>query len=208
MTLKVKLLHFLPPPHYTNSQNSTTSFGCLCWFSAKNLSNFVSLPWKLHNRYCRKSRYYYQNYEGSYSPTPLKTGFHFPTTTKVLPYSQQQGPTDEKDGEIAIRQGHLKIWTERWTQSNFWIFSLRGRNMDPNYTPGGLFGPRLFIILNFYINIYLLWEVKLYFESTWRWSLSCSNILLTNCLKLQILASYNNLRIRHDSEFAKFWPRA
>ena len=22
------------------------------WFLAKNLSNFVSLPWKLHNRYC------------------------------------------------------------------------------------------------------------------------------------------------------------
>ena len=22
------------------------------WFFAKNLSNFVSLPWKLHNRYC------------------------------------------------------------------------------------------------------------------------------------------------------------
>ena len=26
--------------------------------------------------------------------------------------------------------------------------------------------------------------------------------------KLQILASYNNLRIGQDSEFAKFWPRA
>ena len=24
------------------------------WFLAKNLSNFVSLPWKLHNRYCHK----------------------------------------------------------------------------------------------------------------------------------------------------------
>ena len=31
---------------------------------------------------------------------------------------------------------------------------------------------------------------------------------LTNpLLKLQILASYNNLRIGQDSEFAKFWPR-
>ena len=39
------------PPHYTNSQNSMISFDC-SWFLAKNLSSFVSLPWKLHNRYC------------------------------------------------------------------------------------------------------------------------------------------------------------
>ena len=31
---------------------------------------------------------------------------------------------------------------------------------------------------------------------------------LANYLKLQILAPYKNLRIRYDSEFAKFWPRA
>ena len=31
---------------------------------------------------------------------------------------------------------------------------------------------------------------------------------LTNYLKLQILAPYKNLKIRHDSEFAKFWHRA
>ena len=31
---------------------------------------------------------------------------------------------------------------------------------------------------------------------------------LKNHLKLQILASYTNLRIGQDSEFAKFWPRA
>ena len=36
---------------YSNSQYSITSFDC-SWFWAKNLSNFVSLPWKLHNRYC------------------------------------------------------------------------------------------------------------------------------------------------------------
>ena len=24
----------------------------VCWFSCKNLSNFVSLPWKFHNPYC------------------------------------------------------------------------------------------------------------------------------------------------------------
>ena len=37
--------------HYSNSQNSIISFD-FSWFLAKNLSNFVSLPWKLHNRYC------------------------------------------------------------------------------------------------------------------------------------------------------------
>ena len=25
-----------------------------CWFLCKNLSNFVSLPWKFHNPYCHK----------------------------------------------------------------------------------------------------------------------------------------------------------
>ena len=34
-----------------NSQNSIISFD-YSWFSAKNLSNFVFLPWKLHNRHC------------------------------------------------------------------------------------------------------------------------------------------------------------
>ena len=33
----------LTPPHYTNSQNSIISFGYLCWFLSKNLSNFVPL---------------------------------------------------------------------------------------------------------------------------------------------------------------------
>ena len=30
-------------------------FLCLCWFLVKNLSNFVPLHWKLHNRYCHNS---------------------------------------------------------------------------------------------------------------------------------------------------------
>ena len=37
--------------HYSNSQNSIISFD-FRWFLAKNLSNFVFLPWKLHNQYC------------------------------------------------------------------------------------------------------------------------------------------------------------
>ena len=37
--------------HYSNSQNLIISFDN-SWFLVKDLSNFVSLPWKLHNRYC------------------------------------------------------------------------------------------------------------------------------------------------------------
>jgi hypothetical protein len=47
---EVKFRHFLTPPHYTNLQNSMISFDCR-WFRDKKLSNFVYLPWKLHNRY-------------------------------------------------------------------------------------------------------------------------------------------------------------
>ena len=34
---------YLPPPHYVNSQNTIFSFE-YCWFSAKHISNLVSLP--------------------------------------------------------------------------------------------------------------------------------------------------------------------
>ena len=37
--------------HYSNSHNSIISFA-YSWFLAKNLSNFISHPWKLHHRYC------------------------------------------------------------------------------------------------------------------------------------------------------------
>ena len=57
MTLKVKCWHFLTPSHYTNSQNSMISFD-YSWFLAKNLSNFVSLPWKFHNWYCHNLNRY------------------------------------------------------------------------------------------------------------------------------------------------------
>ena len=32
-------------------------FLCECWFLAKNLSNFVPLPWKRYNRYCHRWKY-------------------------------------------------------------------------------------------------------------------------------------------------------
>ena len=53
LTLKVKFWYFLTAPHYSNFQNLVISFE-YSWFLAKNLSNFVSLPWKLHNQECHK----------------------------------------------------------------------------------------------------------------------------------------------------------
>ena len=50
LTLNVKFWYFLTAPHYSNFQNLGISFE-YSWFSA-NLSNFVSLPWTLHNREC------------------------------------------------------------------------------------------------------------------------------------------------------------
>ena len=41
------MLYFL----YSNSQNSIVSFD-YSWFLAKNLSNYVSLSWKLYKQYC------------------------------------------------------------------------------------------------------------------------------------------------------------
>ena len=54
ITLILKSLYFLkwcPTRHCSNSENSIISFE-YGDFLAKNFSNFVSLPWKLHNRYC------------------------------------------------------------------------------------------------------------------------------------------------------------
>ena len=49
---------FLTPRHYSNSQNLVISFE-YSWFLAKNLSNFVPLPWKLHNQYCHTAWWQY-----------------------------------------------------------------------------------------------------------------------------------------------------
>ena len=42
--------------HYSNSQNSIITYD-YSWFLARNISNFVSLPWKPHNRYFHKCKY-------------------------------------------------------------------------------------------------------------------------------------------------------
>ena len=52
-------------------------------------------------------------------------------------------------------------------------------------------------------------SVTFTFVSTTRsWSLSYSNMAIFLTCKVRILASCSNLGIRHDSENAKFWPRA
>ena len=73
-TLNVRFWHFLTPPHYTNLQNSMISFD-FSWFLAKNLSNFVSLPWKLHNRYCHRNHTTKQKKTLNKSFWPSKSGF-------------------------------------------------------------------------------------------------------------------------------------
>ena len=56
LTSNVIFWHFLIARHYSNSSNLVFSFD-YSWFIAKKLSNFVSLPWKLHNRYCHRLWY-------------------------------------------------------------------------------------------------------------------------------------------------------
>ena len=54
LTSKVKFWYFLTAPHYSNFQNLVISFE-YSWFLAKSHFNFVSLPWKLHNRECHNT---------------------------------------------------------------------------------------------------------------------------------------------------------
>ena len=61
--------------HYSNSQNSMISFD-YSWCLAKNLSHFVSLPWKLLNRYCHMHKHGF-NYEQTLAHTYLITLFFF-----------------------------------------------------------------------------------------------------------------------------------
>ena len=55
MIFESQILALLATPHYTNSQNSMFLFD-YTWCLAKTLSNFVSLPWKLHNQFCHTNR--------------------------------------------------------------------------------------------------------------------------------------------------------
>ena len=107
-------------------------------------------------------------------------------------------------------QGLLYRWTEH-SADFFWKkYQLGEGNEAPKLHPGGgFFGPWSFITLK---NSHqdLSNERSNFtkeFLEVGHWALKHSHFL-TNYLKLQILASYNNLRIGQDSEFPKFWPRA
>ena len=62
------------------------------WFLGKNLFNFVSLPWKLHNRYCHTGKLFQllASKQKSHQSSPWKIC--------VLPHSQQQLKKNSKAG--------------------------------------------------------------------------------------------------------------
>ena len=117
LTLKVKFQHFLTPSHYTNLQNSMISFDC-SWFVAKNLSNFISLPWTFHNRYCHNmhiwhSKQFFTIYNKAVGPTCI-------SKSKVLIWNL--------DGWIGLSQKQLK-----WFQNSFlWGFPMIIKNILNN----------------------------------------------------------------------------
>ena len=103
------------------------------------------------------------------------------------------------------RQGLLYRWTEHFLKK----WPLGEEKRPPKlHNEGGFFEPWSFMILkNSYQDLSNERSnfTKEFLEVN-HWALKQSHFL-TNYLKLQILASYNNLRIGQDSEFAKFWPR-
>ena len=73
--LQVKFWHFMTALHYSNSPILVISVDYR-WFLAKNLSNFVSLPWKLHNRYCHISSILHQDLKHSTSCRDVTSSFY------------------------------------------------------------------------------------------------------------------------------------
>jgi hypothetical protein len=113
---------------------------------------------------------------------------------------------------LNIEMGNLEARTPcvdwPWT-SSYWTAKSSFVFLTSDQLGTQIFGPWFFIILK---NSHqdLCKGVKLYFEFTRSWSFELlkHSYFLKNYLKLQILASYNNLRIGQYSEFAKFWSRA
>ena len=105
---------------------------------------------------------------------------------------------------------NLYYWTVMLSK-HFWeVTSSRGENLRPKLQPGdGFFGLQFFIIFkNTHQDLsnegsnFILSQVEVGHRVAQTYH------FLTNSLKLQILASYNNLRIQNDSEFDRYWPRA
>ena len=64
-----------PPPHQFSKFKN---FLLVCWFLCKNLSNFVSIPWKLYNPYCPIENPDYPNERKKRSDT-LRPESFYPT---------------------------------------------------------------------------------------------------------------------------------
>ena len=110
--LKVRLQHFLTPPHYTNSQNSMISFQN-SWLLAKNLSIFVPLPWKLNNRYCYNDRSLI-----CYNLTEKDIQFNLPTFAGRVT-CMASNSVDSSILALGSGDGLIKVWKTASNKSMF-----------------------------------------------------------------------------------------
>ena len=94
--------------HYSNSQNLVISFE-YGWFLAKNLSNFVSLPWKLHNRKCH-------NEQHTDSASFLKSHLNFCSSiiSRVYFFSNSREIMDAKKILYNFRNFLIPLWVTIW----------------------------------------------------------------------------------------------
>ena len=102
-----QMFHFLTTPHYINSQYSIIKPD-YCWFLAKKLYNFVSLHWRLHNRYCHNPKW-----ASNSRMTCLILGFHskknnYGNLTLILPsyWIQNANCCSFKNGWAALNYLH------------------------------------------------------------------------------------------------------
>ena len=112
LILKVRFLNFLTPPHYTNSQNSMISFQN-SWLFAKNLSIFVSLPWKLYNRYCHNDRSLI-----CYNLTEKDIQFNLPTFAGRVT-CMASNSVDSSILALGSGDGLIKVWKTASNKSMF-----------------------------------------------------------------------------------------
>ena len=109
LNLKVRFWHFLTPPCYTNLQTSMFSIDN-SWFLAKNLSNFVSLAWKLHNRYCHKG----------HNPQRVETECYFFIFFSVGRYSIEKWK--KKSSTYSYHCSRFKTSFPRWKKISRSLF--------------------------------------------------------------------------------------
>ena len=100
LTLNVRKWQFVSDTSPLHQFAKFNSFLWVCWFLAKNLFNFVSLPWKLYNWYChicqgRFTRVYCQKVQESH----VKSSFI---------YLSPKLPINFNNKKTAWNYGHLK----------------------------------------------------------------------------------------------------